>query len=105
MSSDNGRTITIVAYVLHLLGAVTGLLSVIALIMNYVVLGEHGEMMDSHQRWMIKSFWYALLGFLICVALVITVIGIPLAWLGAISVWIWYIYRHIKGLIDLAESN
>ena len=105
MSSDNGRTITIVAYVLHLLGAMFGLPSIIGLIINYVVKGDHGEMIDSHQNWMIKSFWYALLGCLICFALILTVIGIPLAWLGGLAIWVWYIYRHIRGLIDLAESK
>lgn len=105
MSSDGGRTITIVAYVLHLLGAIFGLPSIVALIINYVVKGDHGEMIDSHQGWMIRSFWYALLGCVICVALVVTVIGIPLAWLGGLAIWIWYIYRHIRGLIDLAESK
>ena len=103
--SDGGRTITIVAYILHLLGAITGFLSVIALIINYVVQGEHGELMDSHQSWMIKSFWYAILGCLICFVLVITVIGIPLAWLGGIGIWLWYIYRHIRGLIDLSNNK
>ena len=105
MSTDSGRTITVVAYVLHLLGAIFGLPSIIALIINYVVRGDHGEMIDSHQTWMIRSFWYALLGCVVCVALVLTVIGIPLAWLGGFVIWIWYIYRHIRGLIDLAESK
>jgi uncharacterized membrane protein len=103
--SDNGRTITIVAYILHLLGAVAGFPSVVALIINYVVKGDHGEMIDSHQQWMIKSFWYALLGFFICVVLVFTVIGIPLAWLGGLAIWVWYVYRHIKGLIDLSSDK
>ena len=104
-SIDGGRTITIVAYVLHLLGAITGLPSIIALIINYVVKGDHGEMIDSHQTWMIKSFWYAILGCLISGILVITVIGIFLGWIGFIAVWVWYVYRHIRGLIELAESK
>jgi len=103
--SDNGRTITIVAYILHLLGAVTGLPSLIALIMNYIVQGEHGEMIDSHQSWMIRSFWYAILGGLICGILFITIIGIPFAWLGIIIIWVWYVYRHIRGLIDLSSNK
>ena len=105
MSSDNGRTMVIAAYILHLLGACTGLLSIIALIMNYVCKGEHGELIDSHHNWMIRTFWYTVLGFVICAVLFITVIGIPLAWLGGFALWLWYIYRHIRGLIDLAENK
>ena len=103
--SDNGRTITIVAYILHLLGAIAGFPSIIGLVINYVVQGEHGEMIDSHQAWMIKSFWYAILGCLICGLLFITVIGILFAWIGFIAVWVWYIYRHIRGLIDLSSDK
>lgn len=103
--SNRGRTITIVAYVLHLLGAITGLLSIIGLIINYVKRGEDGPMMDSHHGWMIRSFWYAILGCLICFALFITVIGIPLAWLGFLGTWVWYIYRHVRGLIDLSDDK
>jgi uncharacterized membrane protein len=94
-----------VAYILHLLGAITGLASIVALVINYVVEGEHGEIIDSHQKWMIRSFWYAILGCLVCGALFITLIGIPVAWLGLILIWLWYIYRHIRGLIDLSSDK
>jgi uncharacterized membrane protein len=106
MSENNrGRTITIVAYILHLLGAITGLASIVGLIINYVKRGEDGPLMDSHHNWMIRSFWYALLACFICFILVFTVIGIPLAWLGFLATWVWYIYRHIRGLIDLADDK
>lgn len=103
--SDNGRTLVIVAYVLHLVGAVSGILSIVALIVNYVVKDDHGELMASHHAWMIRTFWLTLLAYLICFALVFTIIGIPLAWLLGIAAWIWYIYRHIRGLIDLSSDK
>jgi uncharacterized membrane protein len=105
MSSDNGRTLVIVSYILHLIGAVTGLVSIIALIINYVVKDDHGEMMASHHAWMIRTFWLTLLAYVVCVCLVFTIIGIPLAWLLGLAAWIWYIYRHIKGLIDLSSDK
>lgn len=105
MSSDNGRTLVIVAYVLHLIGACSGLLSIVALIINYVVKDDHGEMMASHHHWMIRTFWMTLLAFVVCFGLVLTIIGIPLAWLLGLAAWVWYIYRHIKGLIDLSSDK
>ena len=105
MSSDNGRTVVIITYILHLVGACTGLLSIVALIINYVVKKDHGELMASHHEWMIRTFWYTFLGFVIAWVLVFTVIGIPLAWLLALGSWLWYIYRHIKGLIDLSSDK
>jgi uncharacterized membrane protein len=105
MSSDNGRTMVIVAYVLHLLGACTGLLSIIALIINYAAKGSHGDLIDSHHDWMIRTFWYTFLGFVIAWVLAFTFIGIPLAGLLAFTAWLWYIYRHVKGLIFLLDSK
>ena len=105
MSSDNGRTVVIVSYILHLVGACTGLLSIVALIINYAVKDDHGEMIASHHAWMIRTFWFTLLGFVVGWALILTVIGIPLAWLLWIGSWLWYIYRHVKGLIDLSSDK
>ena len=105
MSSDNGRTVTIITYILHLIGACTGLLSIVALIINYVVKDDHGELVASHHEWMIRTFWYTLAGFVIGWLLIITVIGIPLAWLMWLASWVWYIYRHIRGLIDLSSDK
>jgi len=103
--SDNGRTIAIITYILHLVGACTGLLSIVALIVNYVVKDDHGPLMASHHTWMIRTFWYTLLAFFICAVLFVTVIGIPLAYLLGLAAWLWYIYRHIKGLIDLSSDK
>ena len=105
MSSDNGRTMVIVTYILHLIGACTGVLSIVALIINYVAKDEHGEMIGSHHAWMIRTFWYTLAGFVVGWLLIITVIGIPLAWLLWLACWVWYIYRHIKGLIELSSDR
>lgn len=103
--SDSDRTVVIVAYILHLVGACTGLLSIVALIINYVARNEHGELIASHHGWMIRTFWWTLLAFCVCFVLMLTVVGIPLAWLGAITAWIWYIYRHVRGLIDLSSNK
>jgi uncharacterized membrane protein len=105
MSSNDGRTMVIVAYVLHLIGACTGLLSIVALIINYVAKDEHGELIASHHAWMIRTFWFTVLGFVIAWALIFTFIGIPLAGLLAFAAWLWYIYRHVKGLIFMLDDK
>lgn len=95
------RTLTLAAYVLHLVGAVAGITSIIGLILNYLKRGQSGEVMDSHHTWMIHSFWWAILW---CVIGVLTVfIGVGVAIL--IVAWIWYIYRHVRGLIVLANGE
>lgn len=92
-----------VAYILHLLGAVLGAPSIIALIFNYVLRSDVDEQLRSHHDWMIRTFWWTLGWTALTVLLAITIIGIPLAWLIGIVVWVWWIYRHVRGLIRLAD--
>ena len=70
-------TVTHLVYALHalsiLIGVTTaativgafvfGLPSIIAVIINYVKRGEaRGTFLESHFRWQIRTFWFALLG-------------------------------------------
>lgn len=92
-----------VAYILHLLGAVLGAPSIIALIFNYVLRSDVDEPLRSHHDWMIRTFWWTLGWTVLTFLLAITVIGIPLAWLLGIGVWLWWLYRHVRGLIRLVD--
>jgi uncharacterized membrane protein len=100
-SVEADRTLTLASYVLHLIGAVAGITSIIGLILNYVKRGTSGEMLDSHHTWMIRSFWWAILWAVIGLITLPIVIGIPILFIA----WIWYIYRHVRGLIALANGE
>jgi uncharacterized membrane protein len=100
-SIESDRTFTLASYVLHLIGAVAGITSIIGLILNYVKRGTSGEVLDSHHTWMIRSFWWAILWAVI--GLITFFIGIGIAILSI--VWIWYIYRHVRGLIALVNGE
>ncbi len=102
---QKGHGMAIAAYILHLLGAITGILSIVALIINYVKRGDDGTMMDSHHSWMIRTFWWAILWCLLIGASYLVVIGFAVGWIGFAIVWIWYVYRHIRGLIYLTEDK
>ena len=102
---QKGHGMAIAAYILHLLGAITGILSIVALIINYVKRGDDGAVMDSHHSWMIRSFWWAILWCLLIGASYLVVIGFAVGWIGFLIVWIWYVYRHIRGLIYLADDK
>jgi uncharacterized membrane protein len=100
-SVEADRTFTLASYVLHLIGAVVGITSIIGLILNYLKRGTSGEALDSHHTWMIRSFWWAILWSVI--GFITLVIGIGVAIL--VITWIWYIYRHVRGLIALANGE
>ncbi|MDX1455302.1 MAG: hypothetical protein R3217_07610 [Gammaproteobacteria bacterium] len=93
------RMWTVITYVLHLLGAVLGLPSIIALIINYVQLDSATAEVRSHHRWQIRSFWWALLWLAVGWLLTLVMIGFVVIF----AVWVWYLYRHIRGLVDLAD--
>ena len=80
--------------------------SIIGVIFNYVKSGAaSGTWLESHFRWQIRTFWFALLWVVVGVAPFITVIGIPLAW----GIWaltgVWVLYRIARGWIALANNK
>ena len=84
----------------------TGWPSIIAVIINYVKRGDaRATWLDSHFGWQIRTFWYALVWVVLAGLLILTVVGIPFAWVLLVAVGIWVLYRIIRGWIALAESN
>jgi uncharacterized membrane protein len=98
---ESERTIVLITYVLHLVGATIGLTSIVGLVLNYVRLNQYGEPLTSHHRWMIRSFWWALLWFVIGIITSFILIGFVIC---AVA-WVWYVYRHVRGLIALANGE
>jgi uncharacterized membrane protein len=56
-----------------------------------------GTWLDTHYRWQIRTFWFALLWVVIMLLLFVTVIGIPLAWVIGIVIGFWVLYRIARG--------
>jgi len=113
-------TVAHLVYALHTLSVVIGALgaatiigafvfgfpSIIAVIINYVKRSEaRGTWLESHFRWQIRTFWFALLWVVIGVVLFVTVIGIPVVIAGAIALAIWIIYRIVRGWIRLNDGK
>ena len=83
-----------------------GLPSIVAVIMNYARRSAtHGTYLESHFRWQIRTFWYAVLWAFVCGSLMVTVIGIPLAILGLAALGIWIAYRVIRGWLALRDRR
>jgi uncharacterized membrane protein len=109
-----------IVYALHTLGLAIGAFgaasvvgsflfgwpSIIAVIINYVKRGEvRGTWLESHFRWQIRTFWYALLWAVVAGLLALTVIGIPVA-LGMLFVLgLWAIYRVARGWLRLGDHQ
>jgi uncharacterized membrane protein len=91
-------------------GFVFGLPSIIAVIMNYARQSEvRGTFLESHFRWQIRTFWFALLWVLVILALslplMLIVVGFFTLWIGYVLLGIWVIYRIIRGWLALRDQR
>jgi len=85
---------------------VFGVPSIIAVIVNYVNQpNARGTFLESHFRWQIRTFWYALMWILIGIVLFITIIGIPISWIVIVGAGIWVIYRIARGWLTLQDRK
>ena len=84
-----------------------GLPSIVAVILNYVKRGDvRGTFLESHFRWQIRTFWYALLWIavasLLSLPLMLVLVGFVTLWLAAVIIGCWVLYRVIKGWMRLS---
>jgi uncharacterized membrane protein len=120
MPSANMVQLTYLIYGLHLFSAVNGVLtsafivtaflsgwpSIIAVILNYIKREDaRGTYLDSHFRWQIRTFWFALLWLVAGAILVFTIIGIPLAWILIMIIGLWVLYRMMRGVAQLMNQE
>jgi uncharacterized membrane protein len=87
-----------------------GLPSIIAVIMNYARQSDvRGTFLESHFRWQIRTFWFALLWVLVILAislpLMLLFVGFLTLALGYVLLGIWVIYRIIRGWLALRDQR
>lgn len=87
-------------------GFVFGLPSLIAVFINYLKRSDvNGTWLESHFSWQIRTFWFTFLWLVVYGLLIITIIGIPLAWIMIALLGLWVGYRVIRGWVALADSR
>ena len=90
---------------------VFGIPSIIAVIMNYLKRGDvRGTWLDSHFGWQLRTFWYALLWFVLIglfSAPLVLLLGLGIVtWIiGAFVVGIWIVYRVARGWLRLRDGQ
>ncbi len=112
--------ITHIVYALHAVGLVIGAFgaasvvgsflfgwpSIIAVILNYIYRSDvRGTWLESHFRWQIRTFWFALAWALVVAAvssvLMLVLVGFVTWPLGMAVLGIWAIYRIARGWLRL----
>lgn len=118
--SPSLRTVAHLIYGLHTLSVLIGLTStatvvgafvfgvpsIVAVVLNYAKRSEaHGTVLESHFRWQIRTFWYALLWCATAGLLFVTIVGIPLAFAVLFGAGIWVMYRVARGWLALHDGR
>ncbi|UOO82884.1 hypothetical protein LVJ83_05330 [Uruburuella testudinis] len=99
---ENLRTYAMVVYALYLASLVVGITLLVGVIMAYVKRGDmRHTLYYNHMQYLIKTFWYSVLGFFIGgITLALAVGGLIL-----VVVSIWFIYRVVAGFIKLYDGK
>jgi uncharacterized membrane protein len=80
--------------------------SIVAVIMNYVRRSAtRGTFLESHFRWQLRTFWFAVLWTCVAALAFVTIIGIPVALVGLFALAIWIIYRLVRGWLALRDRR
>lgn len=87
-------------------GFVFGVPSLLAVFLNYWMRSEvRGTWLDSHFRWQIRTFWFTVLWLGVYGLFVITIIGIPIAFVLILGLGFWVAYRVIRGWLALKAGE
>lgn len=94
--------LTLAVYVLQCASLFVGVTALVGVIINYIKRPDVLDTrFDSHFAWQIRTFWGALLGYMI--GGVLTIVGIGFLILAA--TWVWFVYRVIKGLLNFNDGK
>jgi uncharacterized membrane protein len=98
----SAKTLTTIIYALYAASIVFGITALVAIVMNYVKKNDmDGSLYESHFRWQIRTFWFSLLWSLIGVVTIFFGIGLIILLAG----FVWYIYRIVKGWLNLNDNK
>jgi uncharacterized membrane protein len=87
-----------------------GLPSIVAVILNYAKRSDvRGTVLESHFRWQIRTFWFALLwivlGTLLSLPLMLVLVGFVTIWIAAVVIGLWVLYRVTRGWLRLSSRE
>ncbi len=102
--NESFKNYTLITYLAYIIGAVfsMGMLTFVGVIMAYVKRSDmEGTLYHTHMQFLIRTFWFSLLGLVIGVITMFILVGFLIFFL----VSIWFIYRVIFGLVRLMDNR
>ena len=113
-------TVAHIVYALHTFAIIVGITgaatvigsfvgslpSILAVLLNYAKRSEaRGTWVESHYRWQIRTFWFALLWALIGWVLIFTIVGAVVGIPILLMLTLWLIYRIGRGWLRLRDRR
>src|SRR5215510_13939367 len=96
------KTLANVIYALYAISLVNGLTFFVAVVMNYIKRDDAaGTFLESHHRWMIRTFWFTCLWTAIGGITIPILIGFGILF----ATFVWFVYRIAKGWLRLNEDK
>jgi uncharacterized membrane protein len=96
------RQMALIIYVLYLASLVTGgLTAVVGIVLAYISRDSGPDWLKSHYTFQIRTFWIGLVAYVVSIALIIVLIGIPMV----LAVTVWLVVRCALGLSRLLRSE
>ncbi len=101
-NETSATAITTMVYALQALSFLLGITFIAAVVVNYVKRADvEGTWLESHFRWQIRTFWFAVLWSVLGFITWVFLIGMLVLGINAV----WIIYRIVRGWINLAERK
>jgi uncharacterized membrane protein len=97
----SSESIARIVYVLYLASLLLGVTSLIGVVMAYVNAGAAPRGLDTHYRFLIRTFWIGLLYAFVGFALSFVVVGFAVL----LFALVWLVVRCVKGLKLLGEKQ
>jgi uncharacterized membrane protein len=96
------KNLTTVVYALQALSFLWGVTAVVGMVLNHLKRDDvRGTLYQSHFDWQIRTFWWGLLWSVVGVATIWLLVGFAVLF----AVWVWSIYRIVKGWLRLNEGR
>ncbi|QEY26305.1 DUF4870 family protein [Neisseria zalophi] len=101
-ATDKLRTQAIIVYALYAASMLAGVTVIAGVIMAYIKRDEmQGTLYYDHMQYLIKTFWWSLIGFIVGSITLFIVVGSIILIISAI----WFIYRVVAGFIKLYDNK
>ncbi|BAK75298.1 conserved hypothetical protein [Pseudogulbenkiania sp. NH8B] len=96
------NNLTLAVYILQALSLFVGVTAIVAIIINYLKRDDtRGTLYESHFLWQMRTFWWGLLGLVLGYLTVFLLVGFVILF----AVYIWLIYRVVKGFLNLNDGK